>query len=453
MKRFSFVLAFLALAPALQAQRDSTANPRSIPIDRVVAVVGTQPILWSDVIEMVNLRRAEGQQVPEDSVGQMVFARQVLSQIVDEEVLVQRARGDTAIAVDESDVQNTVDQQIQRMRSQFKTDGEFIRVLREGGFGTQEEYRRWLAEQARRRSLQEQLIQHMRREGRMIAVAVSEDEISKAFEQNRGKLPKRPATVTFRQIVIPTMASDSARAKARAKADTLVREIRGGAEFEQIAKRESMDPQSKEQGGDLGWNRRNNMVPAFDAMMFALPPGQVSPIVETIYGFHIIRVDRVKPGEVKARHILIKPTFDSTDIERTAKLADSVATLWRNGTPYDTLAAKFHDEESGEAKTVLDPFERAKLPESYQKAFEGKKSSDLVAPFPIADPQRGVPKFVIAQLETVAEEGDYTVQDLRNQIRDQLSQEKSFRRFIDTLKSETYVSIRLDEANTATGRP
>jgi peptidyl-prolyl cis-trans isomerase SurA len=195
------------------------------------------------------------------------------------------------------------------------------------------------------------------------------------------------------------------------------------------------------------------MVPAFDAMMFALPPGQISPIVETIYGFHIIRVDRVKPGEVKARHILIKPSFDSTDIARTAKLADSVAMLWRNGIPYDTLAAKFHDEESGEAKTVLDPFERAKLPESYQKAFEGKKSGDLVAPFPIADPQRGVPKFVIAQLETVAEEGEYTVQDLRNQIRDQLSQEKSFRRFIDTLKNETYVSIRLDEANTAAGRP
>jgi peptidyl-prolyl cis-trans isomerase SurA len=451
MKRLFFVLTF-ALAPVLHAQRDSTEDARNVPIDRVVAVVGTQPILWSDVIEMVNLRRAEGQQIPEDSAAQMAFARQVLNQIVDEEVLVQRARVDTAIALDEGDIQNTVDQQIQRMRSQFRTDGEFIRVLREGGFGTQEEYRRWLADQARRRSLQEQLIQRMRREGRMIAVAVSEDEISKAFEQNRGKLPKRPATVTFRQVVIPTTASDSALAKARAKADSLLREIRAGGDFEQIAKRESMDPQSKEQGGDLGWNRRNNMVPAFDAMMFALPPGQVSPVVETIYGFHIIRVDRVKPGEVKARHILIKPTFDSTDVARTARLADSVATLWRNGTPYDTIAAKFHDEESGEAKTVLDPFERAKLPESYQKAFEGKKSGDLVAPFPIADPQRGVPKFVIAQLETVADEGEYTVQDLRNQIRDQLSQEKSFRRFIDTLKNETYVSIRLDEANTATGR-
>ena len=73
---------------------------------------------------------------------------------------------------------------------------------------------------------------------------------------------------------------------------------------------------TKELGGDLGWNRRGRMVPEFDRMMFALNPGIISPVIETAFGFHIIRVDRVQPAEVKARHILIRPTVDTSDESR-----------------------------------------------------------------------------------------------------------------------------------------
>lgn len=122
------------------------------------------------------------------------------------------------------------------------------------------------------------------------------------------------------------------------------------------------------------------MVPAFDEMMFLLPPGQISPIVETQFGFHIIRVDRVQPAERKARHILIKPKYDSTDVALASIRADSVLTLWQKGTPFDSLVTRFHDTASDEAKGVLEPFERSRLPESYQKAFEGKKNGDFIAP-------------------------------------------------------------------------
>jgi peptidyl-prolyl cis-trans isomerase SurA len=182
-------------------------------------------------------------------------------------------------------------------------------------------------------------------------------------------------------------------------------------------------------------------------MMFALPPGQISPIVETQLGYHIIRVDRVQPSERKARHILIKPKYDSADVARARARADSVLMLWQKGTPFDTLVAHYHDIASDEAKGVLEPFERSKLPESYQKAFEGKKNGDFVAPFAVEDAQRGVPKFVVAQMVNVQTEGEYTVQDLRNQIRDQLSQEKSYRRLLDGLRNETYVAVLLDAPN------
>ncbi|MFN8580637.1 MAG: peptidylprolyl isomerase [Gemmatimonadaceae bacterium] len=439
------LVAFPAMLLAPCAARAQQAEARNVPMDRVVAVVGTTPILWSEVLEVINQRRAGGMQVPDDSLAQVELARQVLGEIVDEEILVQKARTDTSIVVADADLTATVDQQMKRLREQLKSDAEFTQALKSGGFGNQEEYRRWLTDQARRRALSQKLIQHLNQTGKMIQVAVTEDEITEAFEKNRTQLPKRPSTITFRQIVIATKPTAKAKEVARVKAESLLAEINRGGDFESIAKRESQDPGSKEQGGDLGWNRRSQMVKPFDDMMFALPPGAVSPVVETVYGFHIIRVDRVKPAEVKARHILIKPVVDSADAKRANKLADSVLAAWKGGAPYDSLVAKFHD--SDELPGSLDPFPREQLPDSYKEALKDVKSNEFFGPFPIDDKVRGEPKYVIGQILVALDEGEYTVKDLRSQIRDQLQQEKSFRRLIDSLKKETYVAIRLDSAS------
>jgi peptidyl-prolyl cis-trans isomerase SurA len=438
-------LALLLAASSLGAQDTTTAPGLKIDIDRIVAVVGTTPILWSEVLEQVNIRRAQGVPVPEDPEEQKKFALQVLNEMVDVEVMVQKARLDTAIVVADADLQDNVDKRFQQLRANFKSDAELAAALKNDGFGTLEEYRRWMTDQARRASLQQKLVQKLRQDGKMVTVGVSEEEISDAFAREKERLPKRPATVTFRQLVIPTMASEASLKAAFERADTVLKELQAGGDFEKIAKRVSQDSGSAVQGGDLGWNRRGAMVPAFDQMMFYLAAGQISPIVETQYGFHIIRVDRINPSERKARHILIKPTLDSADVSRAAVLADSVLGLWKSGTNYDSLVARYHDLASDEMRGVLEPFERGRMPESYQEAFKGKGPGDYIGPFPVDDPRRGVPKFVIAQLITAADEGEYTVQDLRNQIRDQLSEEKSMRRLLDALRRETFVTVMLEE--------
>ena len=84
--------------------------------------------------------------------------------------------------------------------------------------------------------------------------------------------------------------------------------------------------------------------------MFSLRPGELSPIVHTSFGYHIIRVDRVQPSEVKARHILIAPVIDSTDVHVALLRADSVADKWRKGVPFDSLVAKYHDPGRGEGR-------------------------------------------------------------------------------------------------------
>src|SRR5205085_12223481 len=150
----------------------------------------------------------------------------------------------------------------------------------------------------RRQNLQQKAFGELKKTAR--PVNVTEEDISAAFEKSRADLQKRPATVTFRQIIVAPHASAAAKARAKARADALLAEIRKVGDFEQIAKRESMDPGTKQLGGDLGWNRRGGgLVPEFESMMFALRPGEVSPVIETAFGYHIIRVDRVQSAEVK----------------------------------------------------------------------------------------------------------------------------------------------------------
>jgi len=436
MKRLAFALLTLTVAFPAAAQQPPATSPMT---DGIVAIVGSHPILWSEVLEVIGQERSRGVRLPEDSAGAAEFARNILTNLVDEAVLLQRASGDTTITVADADVAATVDRQVQQIRSQFPSDQEFLRQLRSAGFGTQDEYRKWMSEQARRSELQRRLVQKYQSEGKMVRVAVSDQDVNEAYERAKATFPKRPPAVSFRQLVIATTATKEALDRARAKAESLLVEIRRGADFEQVARRESQDSASREQGGDLGWNRRNELVPEFEQMMFALQPGQVSPVVFTPYGYHIIRVDRSKPAEVKARHILIKPQYVPEDTVRARARADSALQLWRGGAVFDSLVKRFHDRDELEAS--LEPFPREQLPQSYRDAIGTRAKGEFVGPFPIADRNRGVAKYVVLQLMEVVEAGDYTVEEVRDRMRQQLSQERSFRRLIDQLKRETYVRV------------
>jgi peptidyl-prolyl cis-trans isomerase SurA len=440
MKKSLLVVA--ALAPlALGAQVPATATravPPSLPIDRVVAIVGEQPVLWTEVLTAINQRRAQGLQLPPDSAGQTALAKSVLNDLVDEEILVQKAK-ELKLEVTEAEITSAADRQIKTVRSQFKSDEEYRTELRNAGLGTAEEYRKGLIDQYRRQNLQQKAFAELRKRAK--PANVTEEEVTAAFERSRADLQKRPATVTFRQIIVSPKASAPAKAKAKARADSLLAEIKKGGDFELIAKRESMDPGTKQLGGDLGWNRRGSgLVPEFEQMMFALRPGDVSPVIETAFGYHIIRVDRVQAAEVKARHILIAPVIDSADVAAAKVEADSVAAQWRRGVSYDSLLAKHHD--ATEEKGVLQPFTRDSLPASYQAALTGAKPGAITDPFQLTNP-RGAPKFAVLQVVTATEAGEYNPAEVRDQIRAQLSDERSIRALLDELRKQTYVSLRM----------
>jgi peptidyl-prolyl cis-trans isomerase SurA len=436
-------------APAAALPAAPAANPDSLlEVDRVVAVVGATPILYSELIDEVNLRRARGLEIPDAPAERVKLERDILNEMVDAELLVQKAT-EEKVELQEDELNRTIDRQMQQIRGQFRTEDEFRSELRRAGFGTPEDYRRRQLEMLRRSEMQREVVQKLRRDQKLAPSPVSDQELSEAYEQSKASIPKRQAQVGFRQIVVANKPTAAAKRAAREKAESLLVEISKGGNFEQIAKRESMDPGSAVQGGDLGWNRRGTMVKEFDEMMFALPVGRVSPVVETAFGYHIIRVDRAQPAEVKARHILIRPALDSGGVARAKAEADSVLAALKRGADLDSLTARHHDQVENAS---LPEFPRDSLPPAYAAAIGDAGVGTLVGPFAIDDPANKTQKFVVLRVTMAVPAGDYPEGEVKQRLREQVSEAKTVRKLIDNLRKATFVSVRLGDPAVATSR-
>jgi peptidyl-prolyl cis-trans isomerase SurA len=410
----------------------------TVVVDRVVAVVGNRPVLASQVDEELFSRQAQGIKLPSDKAGLDSVRRQVISGIIDEELLVQQAARDTAITVTDQEVADGVEQQVRKVRENFQSEIDYAGELRKAGFQTPEEYRRWLTDQQRRAALQNRLIDKLRTDGVLKPVAPTEQEMRAYFEAQRPNLGSRPATISFRQIAITPKPSDAAKAKTRAQADSIVLELRGGADFATAARRFSQDPGSRDQGGSLNWFRRGVMVPEFERVAFALKPGVISDPVETPFGFHIIQVERVQPAEVQARHILLTPDIDSANAQAARLLADSVRARVLAGASFDSLQRRYHDP-SAEREAEGVPVD--KLPEAYSKVM-AQADSGAVLPIFTLPGAGGRDQFVVVQITGRRPEGDIRYEDVKDRIRQQLGQELAIRRYIDRLRHGTYVEIR-----------
>jgi peptidyl-prolyl cis-trans isomerase SurA len=295
-----------------------------------------------------------------------------------------------------------------------------------------------MSDQQRRAALQNRLVEKLRAEGKLKPVTPTEQETRAYFDEQKASLGKRPATLSFRQIVITPKPSPAAKERARQLADSIATELRTGGNFAAAARRFSGDAGSRERGGDLDWFRRGMMVTEFERVAFALKPGTISPPVESPFGFHIIQVQRVRPTEVQARHILIVPDVDSVRIDSARVLADSVSRRLAAGASFDSLQRIYHDRS---AERAADNVPIDKLPEDYAKAI-GKADSGAVVPVFVLPGAGQRPQFVICQVVRRRPEGEIRYEDVKDRIADQLAKQLALRRYLDRLKGATYVEVR-----------
>lgn len=203
--------------------------------------------------------------------------RQVLDELIGQELLWQEANRQGYAATGAE-----VDQTVEQMRKRFSSEEAYLTDLRQGGF-TPESFRDDLSRQiAVRHFIEETLVKR---------VAVSEGEIHEAYAANQAQLIQ-PEQVRARHILIAVAetADDAAIADARATMEQVLAEAKGGADFSELAKRHSTDATAAN-GGDLGFAPRGAFVKPFEDAAFSLKVGELSDIVRTRYGFHLIKLD------------------------------------------------------------------------------------------------------------------------------------------------------------------
>lgn len=282
-----------------------TANPVYAARAGVAATVNGTEILEPKLQSAVdNYMREQGNdagaaRLPENS-------RQVRSMVLDiligQELLWQAASRDKTI-VDDAEV----DAVFERVQAQFEDKTDFDLKLKNGGF-TQETY----YDDLRQRLSAQKWIDRFIKSG----IEVSADEVHAFYVDNAEKF-SRPEQIRARHILIKlqTGASDEARENARKLLTDIGQQIKDGADFAALAKQKSQGP-SAPAGGDLGYFGRGQMVAPFEAAAFALEPDQVSEIVETRFGLHLIQLLDRKPstrveeqeasGEIRAYLIELK---------------------------------------------------------------------------------------------------------------------------------------------------
>ncbi len=253
-------------------------------------------------------------------------------------------------------------------------------------------------------------------------VDVSEADISQFYERNktRFEVPGR-AVVSLLSVPRAVTPADSSAAKARI--EKLRAEIVGGAKFEDVAKRESVDSVSGAQGGVLGKGGRGRFTPKFEEIAYALSPGELSQPVLTPFGWHIIRVDSRKSDTLDLRHILVSIAQSDSSATRTDRRADSLAA--QAGSLEDPK--KFDDA----AKTLgLTPFSAVAI-EKEPMTFAGRYVPSVsawafsgVRPGETSDLFDSPDAYYVARLDSIKSSGTQSLSDVRDEIRSRLARDK-----------------------------
>ena len=187
-------------------------------------------------------------------------------------------------------------------------------------------------------------------------VTPSDKEIEEYYKKNAKTLFSHQEQVHARHILIGVAetANDKDKAEAKARAETILAQLKKGADFTKMAAEYSADPGNKDTSGDLGFFSRGQMVKPFEDAAFKLKPGNISDVVQTQFGYHIIKVDERKPAgsdtleQVRPKIIDALKRKAGADIARSQMREDLAAAL--NGAELDKIAAK------RELKLVRTPF-------------------------------------------------------------------------------------------------
>ena len=292
------------------------AQERGIIIDEVIARVGSEYILLSELEELFALEQSQtNETLPAE------LRCNILDQTLVKKLLYNQSKLDS-IEVNDGEVEQQLNARIDRILSYMGGDvNQFEDYYGQSITATKEQFREDLREQLAVERMRGTIVQE---------VKVTPAEVKGFFgDIPSDSLPYFNSEVEVGELVIQPTANDSTKAAVRERLSTLRQQILDGTiTFEDAARQNSADGSARG-GGDLGWTKRGKFVAEFEAAAYNLDPGSISEVVETEFGYHLIRLDGRRGNSIRVSHILIQPEISETDIAESRQYLDSIANLIR----------------------------------------------------------------------------------------------------------------------------
>jgi peptidyl-prolyl cis-trans isomerase SurA len=305
-------------------------------VDRIVAVVDKEIITESELNERVTFLAVQNRIDP----NQAGLRMQVLDGLVSEKLVLAQALIDS-VEVTEDEVTRALDQQIANFVRQVGSEQRVEQMYGKSISRIKREYRTEIKNQL--------LVQKMRQQ-REAAISVTHREVEDFFVSFKDSLPQVPEEFELSHVYIVPKPDTLVETKTRIVMQSILDSIHAGGNFADFAKRYSTDPGSAASGGDLGWEKRGVFVREFEETVFGMKEGDVSNIVKTQFGFHIIQLLGRRGESVHARHILMKidkgPASDSAAVDTLRGLRQRAL----KGESFAELASKYSEDE--DTKTI-----------------------------------------------------------------------------------------------------
>ena len=335
--RFKNCFVYLFICFLVLGRADIILPQSSQVLDRIMAIVDDDIILESEVTQAAFYMSMQfGIDVQKNPAEFENLRKEALTSLIHQKLLLIQADKDT-VKVDERQIDAQLQQQMQSIIQQLGGEEKVEETFGKPLTKVRKYYRDEIEKNYRISVVREQ---------KLAKLVVSRREVEEFFKTKRDSIGTMKETVDISHILVEAKPGEKARLAAMEKISEIRNSILAGEDFATLARQFSEDPGSAQRGGDLGFMARSDFVREFAEAAFALNPGEISAVIESQFGFHIIRLEEKRGDKIHTRHILIAPKPTYEDEVASAELIKKIAEELKNNANFEDYVAKYSDDAS-----------------------------------------------------------------------------------------------------------
>jgi len=336
-RRF-FVVAIFVFSVVNQSSAQSKKG-EGVLIDRIVSIVGGNPILQSDVENEYN------QMVMQGANAVSLSKCSVLEEMMFNKLLVHQSELDS-VEISDAQIQGELDQRMHYYIQQIGSEQKLEEYMGKSIAELKEEYRGDIKKMLLARNVQQKIISD---------VKVTPGDVRAYFNTiPKDSLPRINAEYEIQQIVKRPPVGEKEKKAVKEKIEKIRERIKNGEDFGALAVLYSEDVESAKRSGELGLVARTDLVSEFSAAAFSLKGKEISQVIETQFGYHVIQLIERRGEMINVRHILLIPKVSTAEILKSQQQLDSVYTKISEGKmTFEEAAEKYSDDENGKTSGGL----------------------------------------------------------------------------------------------------